>query len=132
MITTTARIDGQKLRNILNYKGLARQDVSISIGKNKGYLSKCTLLNEMSKTSILLIEKMYGINPEDYEYVEPEPVKEETIEQPQGEVANSNADALNINQIEERLKKLEEVETNSNEILGRMLGALAQIYSLLK
>ena len=54
-------IDGQKLRDIFDKRGLKMKDVSIDCGYESSYFSKATRENRMAKTATILLQDRYKI-----------------------------------------------------------------------
>lgn len=65
--TNCVDIDGRKLKEIFDKRGLKMQDVSIDCGYEGSYFSKATRENRMSKTASILLQDRYKIYPEEYE-----------------------------------------------------------------
>ena len=70
-------IDGEKLREELKTRGVTLMDASIKIGYDGSYLSKATRAGMMPKSSMLLIQAMYNIDPDSYR-IKDEPIDVET------------------------------------------------------
>jgi hypothetical protein len=79
----TIKIDGKKLKDAIKSRGLTCEQVSLETGRGRTYIaySVCTGIIAISET--LLLDKLYGIKPSEYEYVEPEP--EPVVETPEHE-----------------------------------------------
>lgn len=93
-------IDGQKLREIFDKRGLKMQTVSIDCGYEGSYFSKATRDNKMSKTAIILLQDRYKIYPEDYEPdKEVVTVEVATVETPKTEMIISDDTAKLLHQI---------------------------------
>ena len=75
---TIIPISGQKLRKIIQSRGLTMTDLSRSTGYNPNYISECVHNNSISRAAAKIIENEYGISVSDY-LPEPEPVKPEPV-----------------------------------------------------
>lgn len=62
------QIDGEKLRKVLAERKLSAQKVSVEIGYNDGYMSKCINNNCISKSVQQLLELKYDIKLEDIKF----------------------------------------------------------------
>lgn len=69
------KIDGDKLRKIIDYKGVSSSEASRHIGMARSYLGKCMARGLMSQQSLMLLESIYGIKRADIEAKE-EPKEE--------------------------------------------------------
>ena len=74
--TKLIKIDGEKLRASVEKRGLKQTDVSRGIGWEGSYISHCVARNTITAASMRMLEVLYDIKPEEYEYREPEPVKD--------------------------------------------------------
>lgn len=74
------QIDGQKLKHIIEERKLKKSHVSKELGFNSCFINKCIYKNEMSQAAARMLEVLFGIQFDDYKYVEPEPVPEPTTE----------------------------------------------------
>lgn len=78
-------ISGEKLIREIKKTGEPKYVVSSNIGYSQSYLTNCCYLGEISRSALLLLEKMYGIS---YDSVKPET---ERIEQDNNLVRLSKA-----------------------------------------
>lgn len=76
------RVDPERLREQLRYKGLTAKKASIDAGYSESYLGVSMGRGKISKPMALHLRRQYGINESDYEYV-PQP-KAEAQKQPGG------------------------------------------------
>ena len=77
----TINIDGAKLTAELKKRGVTKAKASEEIGMSANYLAACTHKGIMSAVGSIALQKVYGIEPEDYA-VEDEP---EVVEEPPAE-----------------------------------------------
>lgn len=70
-------INGEVLRAEFNTRGVTLLDASVKIGYDESYLSKAIRQGLMPKSTMLLIQAMYNIDPEIY-LIKEEPEKVET------------------------------------------------------
>lgn len=72
------QIDGEALRREFRVRNVWLKDASIKLGYDPSYLSKASKVGRISKSTTLLIQAMYNINPDIY-VVKEEP-KAEVVE----------------------------------------------------
>ena len=65
-VKISERINGNVLREEFKTRGLTLAEASIKIGYDASYLSKATRLGLMPKSTMLLLQAMYNIDPEIY------------------------------------------------------------------
>ena len=70
-------INGESLREELKARGVSLMDASAKIGYEASYLSKATRDGLMPRSTMLLLQAMYNIDPEIYR-IKPEIEKVET------------------------------------------------------
>lgn len=70
-------INGEALRAEFKTRGVTLLDASVKIGYDESYLSKAIRQGLMPKSTMLLIQAMYNIDPEIY-LIKEEPEKVET------------------------------------------------------
>lgn len=70
-------INGEALRAEFKTRGVKLMDASVKIGYEESYLSKAIRQGLMPKSTMLLIQAMYNIDPEIY-LIKEEPEKVET------------------------------------------------------
>lgn len=73
-------INGEALRAEFNARGVKLMDASVKIGYEMSYLSKAIRQGLMPKSTMLLIQAMYNIDPEIYLVKEDEPVEAHVVE----------------------------------------------------
>ena len=67
-------ISGERLKMAIKKTGVSQVDASYQIGYSRSYLANCCNLGEISKSALLLLNKMFGIG---YDDIKPETEKEE-------------------------------------------------------
>lgn len=73
----TISIDGAKLTAELKKRGVTKAKASEEIGMSVNYLAACTHSGIISAVGSIALQKVYGIEPEDYALTdEPEVVEE--------------------------------------------------------
>lgn len=73
-------IDGSRLAGQIKQRGLTFAEVSREIGYTDGFINNCIARNQINNTAVKMLNMIYHIQPEDYEYkepVQPEPEKKE-------------------------------------------------------
>jgi len=92
-------IDPEKLKNILNNKGLMASQISRNIGYASNTLSSAINAGVVNRIFVTAMKNQYGIDPSEYELVwgvkQEEPQKEPQ-EEPKVDQAKENADLANI------------------------------------
>lgn len=86
-------IDPEKLRSILNNKGLIAAQVSRDIGFASNTLNSAINAGVINKVFVTALKNQYGIDPSEYELA---PEVKEPQEEPQEDKAKENADLANI------------------------------------
>ena len=59
-------IDGRKLKAALQRRNLSYTDASLGIGHAASYISSAINDGEMGRPSMILLERLYNIRPEEY------------------------------------------------------------------
>ena len=77
---TRVAINGESLRSEFKMRGMTLSDASVKIGYEASYLSKATRDGLMPKSTMLLIQAMYNIDPEIYLLKEDEPIEAHIVE----------------------------------------------------
>lgn len=76
MNSTTIKIDGSKLRELLESKtGKTIYEIALESGYSKNVLSNAVHKGYAS-SAVQNIARLYGISPDEYKLEEPEPIKE--------------------------------------------------------
>lgn len=76
------KIDGKKLKSAIAERRLEAMKISEAIGYERAYMSHCIMRGTMRESTILTLEKIYGISRDEYVVKEEPPVieKEQTNE----------------------------------------------------
>ena len=69
--TRMKKIDGEKLKKIVESKGYEKAALSREMGFHSCYLNRCMRQNEMNAGGMRVLEILTGISPEEYKYEEP-------------------------------------------------------------
>lgn len=84
---TSIKIDPKKLRHAILVRNMSLIEASEQMGFNKAYLNNCMARSEIAPSGAILLEKMFSVEPHEYQVTEPEPVKAEPVETPTSEPA---------------------------------------------
>ena len=114
MNSTTIKIDGAKLRELLESK---TGKTIYQIARESGY-SKNVISNSIKKgyasSAVQNIARLYDITPDDYKFIEPDPVK---IEEFKGQISIDDIETIKRDELKVLIKEAIAEVINSQEYI---------------
>lgn len=74
------KIDGSKLRKLLEQRNIDFATASVKLGCSKTYISDCVRRNKISDQSVKMLSMLYGIGLEDIKKDDPVKPEEEKLD----------------------------------------------------
>lgn len=114
MNSTTIKIDGAKLRELLESK---TGKTIYQIARESGY-SKNVISNSIKKgyasSAVQNIARLYDITPDDYKFIEPDPIPEFNADELKGQIS------INYNELKEQLS-IDDIESIKRDELKLLI-----------
>lgn len=128
MNSTTIKIDGAKLRELLESK---TGKTIYQIARESGY-SKNVISNSIKKgyasSAVQNIARLYDITPDDYKVVEPDPVK---TEEPKGQISIDDIETIKRDELKALIREAI-IETLADFKCKEIRGEFDPIYRVYK
>ena len=102
MNSTTIKIDGVKLRQLLENKtGKTIYQIAIESGYSKNVISNAVRQGYAS-SAVQNIARLYDIAPDDYKFIEPAPVKPEELK---GQISIDDIESIKTDELKSIIKE---------------------------
>jgi plasmid maintenance system antidote protein VapI len=97
--TKIIEIDSDKLRRAIVKRNLHVTKISVEMGRSPVFVTNIIQRGRMTPSVAILLEKMYDIQPHEYELVKPEPDPETVEVVPANEAGEQNTPAIDYVQL---------------------------------
>lgn len=102
MNSTTIKIDGAKLRELLESKtGKTIYQIANESGYSKNVISNAVRQGYAS-SAVQNIARLYGITPDDYKFIEPAPIKPEELK---GQISIDDIESIKKDELKSIIKE---------------------------
>lgn len=102
MNSTTIKIDGAKLRQLLETKtGKTIYQIAIESGYSKNVISNA-IKKGYASSAVQNIARLYDITPDDYKIIEPDPVKTEELK---GQISIDDIESIKKDELKSIIKE---------------------------
>lgn len=118
MNSTTIKIDGSKLRSLLESTGKTIYQIAVESGYSRNVISNA-IRQGYASSAVQNIARLYGISPDDYKAVEiikdPEPV----IEELKGQISIDDLEEIKRDELKDLIKEALVEVINAQEFTTR-------------
>jgi hypothetical protein len=128
MNSTTIKIDGAKLRELLETKtGKTIYQIATESGYSKNVISNA-IKKGYASSAVQNIARLYEIYPDDYKVIEPDPEEIEDFEEIKGQISIDDIETIKREELKELFKQaIREESLKSKELKALIKEALIEI-----